>query len=483
MKALKYILGVVLLSSTVSCKKYVDIENPKDQLVSSSVFVSDATATAAMVGVYSDMNAYNYQFANVLTTFMGAMSADEFAYAAAFASFDEFKNNAITPGNTYVGILWSQPYDFIYRSNAIIKGVTASTTLSAATKNQLLGEARFVRAFCHFYLTNMFGDVPLVLTDDVPTNSSLPRTPKADVYTAVIADLVEAKKLLVNAYPGNQERTRPNKAAATLLLARVYLYAGNNAQAETEATEVITNSSYSLLKNPDQTNAASMSKAFLKNSNEAIWQLQVVNTLGGRNTWEGNLMVPATSPLYRITTGPNGLASAFEPGDKRFTNWVGTYNTTAVPPVTYYYPFKYKVRVGASGAAATEYSMVLRFAEAYLIRAEARIQQSKLSDGKDDLNVIRDRAGLTGLGTPVSIAAGMAMVEQERRVELFAEWGHRWFDLKRWKSVTGVAGKSRADDVLPLTKTGWKPTAVLFPIPTEVIRTNPNIGGQNPGYN
>jgi hypothetical protein len=327
----------------------------------------------------------------------------------------------------------------------------------------------------------MFGNVPLILTDDVKTNSNLPRVPQADVYAAVIADLVEAKSLLVDAYPGNLERIRPNKAAATLLLARAYLYTGNNAQAEIQATEVIGNTNYSLLKNPDQTNAASMSKAFLKNSNEAIWQLQAINVSSGRNTWEGNTIVPVSSPLYRLTTGTYGLATAFEAGDRRLANWVGTYNTTATPPATYYYPFKYKVRIGVANAP-TEYSMVLRFAEAYLIRAEARIQLNKLSDGKDDLNVIRDRAGLTALGTPASIAAGMTLIEQERRVELFAEWGHRWFDLKRWKSVTGVAGKSRADDILPLSKPNWKSTAALFPIPTDALRTNPNLV-PNPGYN
>lgn len=76
----------------------------------------------------------------------------------------------------------------------------------------------------------------------------------------------------------------------------------------------------------------------------------------------------------------------------------------------------------------------------------------------------------------------MAQVEQERRVELFSEWGHRWFDLKRWKSVSGDPLKSRADDILPLSKPFWKPTAVLFPIPVEAMRTNPNMV-QNPGYN
>lgn len=483
MKIINYILFIAVLSSSLSCKKYVEIEDPKDQLATGTVFTTDATATAAMVGIYSDMNASNYQFANVLTSFTCAMAADEFVYASVLANFDEFKNNALTSGNGYVGLMWSSPYNFIYRSNAVIEGVSASSTLSPAVKNQLLGEAKFMRAFCHFYLVNFFGDVPLILNTDVIANSNKPKTPKAEVYAAIIQDLKDAKSLLVPAYPGNGERTRPNKTAATLLLSRVYLYTGDNALAEAESTEVIAaTTQYSLLKNADPNNAAHMTKAFLKNSLEAVWQLQVVNTLGGRNTWEGNTLIPTGAPLYRLTKGSDGLESGFEVGDKRFSNWVGNYTTTTAPIVTHYYPFKYKVRLGAAGAAVTEYSMILRFAEAYLIRAEARVGLNRLSDAKDDLNVIRDRAGLVPLAVAATPAIAMAQVEQERRAELFSEWGHRWFDLKRWKSLSGDPSKSRADDILPKSKSSWKSTAVLFPIPIEAMRTNPNMI-QNPGYN
>lgn len=479
MKAINYILLIVLLSSVISCKKFVDIGDPKAELAQGSVFASDGSATAAMVGIYADMNALNYYFANVLTTFMGGMGADEFTYAAAFAEFDEWKNNNVLPTNRFVGQLWSQPYDYNYRANAVIEGVTASTTLSADVKTRLLGEAKFLRAFLHFYLVNTFGDIPLILDTDVLKNTNLPRTPTPEVYKAIIVDLVAAKGLLSPDYPETGARTRPNKGAATLLLARAYLYTGNYAQAEIEAGEVIVDPNYSLL----QGNA--MNGTFLANSREAIWQLQVVNTLANRNTWEGFTMTPAnaTAPVpsafYRLTKGTGGLVDAFETGDLRRTNWTRTYNTTATPPVTHTFPYKYKVR---TGTPVTEYSMVMRFAEAYLIRAEARMQQNKLALGKEDLDVIRDRADLDPLPQPADIPAGMRRVEQERRVELFAEWGHRWFDLKRWKSITGDATKTRADDILPLTKTNWKSTAILMPIPFDARSTNRNLT-PNPGYN
>lgn len=479
MKAIIYIPLVALLSLSVSCKKFVDIDPPRTELSSESLFVNDKTATSAMVGIYSDMNSYNYFYANLLTMFMGGMGSDEFTYAlTSTAEFEEFKNNNVLSTNRFVGQLWAEPYAYNYRANAVIEGVTASQTLSPQVKNQLLGEAKFMRAFFHFYLVNTFGDVPLILDTDVQKNTNLSRTPAAEVYKAIIADLIDAKNLLDINYPSTGERTRPTKGAATLLLARAYLYTGNNGQAEIEAGEVISNPNYQLLQ------GANMNKTFLANSREAIWQLQVVNNGGSRNTWEGFTMTPAsiTAPVayYRLTKGAGGLVDAFEPGDLRRTNWTGSYTTTATPPLTHTYPYKYKIRTNPG--PITEYSMVLRYAEAYLIRAEARIQQNKLDLGKQDLDVIRSRAGFsTPLPSIASIPAGMLRVEQERRVELFTEWGHRWFDLKRWKSVSGDATKTRADDVLPLTKPSWKPSAILMPIPSDARKTNPKLS-QNFGY-
>jgi len=476
MKALKYILGIVLLMTTISCEKFLDVDAPRTELEKSSVFVSDKTANAAMIGVYSDMNSDNYIFANLITMFMGPISSDDFLYEANAALFLEFKTNMVSEGNTYVGIVWSEPYNYIYRCNEIIEGINASTTMSAAVKTQLLGEAKFTRAFCYFYLVNLFGDVPLILDTDVLKNTTLPRTPAAEVYSTIIADLVAAKSLLNSAYPSTGDRTRPVKAAATLLLARAYLYSGNNAEAEIQASEIISNPSYSLLS------GSNLGKTFLKNSTDAVWQLDIVNTLLGKNTIEGFNMVPANlnAPVtnYRLTRDVNyGLVNAFEAGDLRKTNWTGAW-TVAATGITNTYPYKYKVRTGTS---ITESSMVLRFAEAYLIRAEARMQLNKFQLGKEDLDVIRLRAGLSRLAVPASVAAGMLLVEKERRIEFFAEWGHRWFDLKRWKSITADATKTRADDILPLTKPTWKSTAILMPIPTEAMTTNPNLI-QNKGY-
>lgn len=441
------------------CKKYVEIPPPENQLVTENAFSDDRTADATMAGVYSIMNAYNYQFGNVLSSFMPAFGADEFYYAFSTSSFDEFKNNSLTPDNSYLRSFWESSYSFIYHANAVIEGLQKSTGVSEAMKNQLMGEAKFVRGFCYFYLANRFGDVPLILNTDYKVNTSMPRTEKAKVMDAVVADFSDAQTLLSDNYIST-ERIRPNKSAATTMLARTYLFLGKWNEAATEATKVINNPKYHLLDN--------LNNVFLKNSEEAIWQLQSVNkSTAGVNTWEGFNLVPFSPTGRAYYNLYNELVNAFEPGDARFANWTKSYVTGGK---TYYFPYKYKIR---TATPVQEYTMVIRFAELYLIRAEALTQQNKLDEARADLDVIRERAELSDLAVDLNKDQILAAVAQERRVELFAEWGHRWFDLIR----TG-----KAVEVLKPIKPDITVNDLVYPIPRSAMRTNPALT-QNEGYN
>lgn len=188
-----------------------------------------------------------------------------------------------------------------------------------------------------------------------------------------------------------------------------------------------------------------------------------------QNTAEGNAFIPASTtakPTYVLTPA---LMAAFEQGDARKTAWL---KTTAVSGQNYVFPFKYKQRSAAvPGTPPSEHYVILRLTEQYLIRAEARARQSNLDGAKADLNVVRTRSGLSNtLATDESSL--LLAIEKERQREFFAEWGHRWFDLKR----TG-----RADAVLGSIKPGWQTTDALYPIPFLEIQNNPFLT-QNPGY-
>lgn len=462
MKRIHIFLAGLLMLSASACNKYVETPLPKNELVSGLVFTDDKTATAAVTGLYSEMNAYNYQFANVLVSYLSAMQADEMYYYTGYADYDVFRENRLLPSSTFPQRMFAAVYGYIYQTNACIEGLSAATGLTTAVKNQLLGEAYFTRSFLYFYLVNMYGDVPMIASTDYKTNGIKPRAPRSEIYDTMITNLKQAVQLMGDNYPTGQ-RLRPNKAAANALLARTYLYNQQWALAEATASLVINDSHYSLLKD--------LNAVFLANSQEAIWQLQPVNVSAGRNTWEGFTSTPPSataSALFRLDTLQ--LIRKFEPNDARLANWTGFRKTTA--GATYYFPYKYKVRLGTAGNV-TEYSMVMRVAEQYLIRAEARIQLGKLPDGRDDLDAIRERAGLADLSTSLTQPELLLAVEQERKVELFAEWGHRWFDLKRTKRSDAVLG--------PLKGANWQSTDTLYPIPSDAIRTNVNLT-QNEGY-
>lgn len=158
--------------------------------------------------------------------------------------------------------------------------------------------------------------------------------------------------------------------------------------------------------------------------------------------------------------------NSFEPGDLRKINWT---KSRVFSGQTLFYPYKYKVRTGST---LQEYYVVFRLAEIYLTRSEARVMTSNLQGAKDDLNIIRQRAGLPI--TPASTASDIQLaIEQERRIEYLCEWGHRWFDLKRTNRANTVIGSQK-----PLT---WQPTDALWPIPQSQINLNPSLT-QNPGY-
>jgi hypothetical protein len=448
-------LLMMVLPCFQACKKFIEISQPVDQLTSEFVFTNDNSAIKALTGIYSEMTRDQQQFSSGFTTFFAGMSADElYYYTPSFR--DEFVNNEITLAN-HANIqyyFWDPCYRYIYAANKCIEGANSSSALSGNIKIMILGEAKFIRAFCYFHLVNFFGDVPLILTTRYQENQSFPRVAEAAIYSQIIKDLIDAKTLLTSDYP-SPERVRPNKFAASALLARVYLYNKDWLNAEKEADSVINSGLYTL--NED------LNKVFEINSNETIWQLHPVDP--NYNTWEGFQIIPTAgaSPTYLLTSS---LIHSFETNDLRKDSWT---MSTIFNNDTLYFPYKYKV---STGSVLTEYYVVLRLAEQLLIRAEARAEQDNINGAKDDLNIIRQRAGLLNVD-PSNRQETLLAIEQERRTELFAEWGHRWFDLKR---------TDRADAVLGALKSStWQSTDTLWPIPDPEIRLNPALT-QNPGY-
>ncbi|MBG6109818.1 hypothetical protein IWX84_000679 [Flavobacterium sp. CG_9.10] len=449
----------LLIFATImnACDDFVNVDLPNSQLTTNTVFEEKATANAAMTNIYSKI-----RDAGMLTGSASGLShllgnyADELDfYGNPQSGTVAFNHNSIVASNPDVKDLWNNSYNQIYAANAVIEGVAQSVKLTAADKAQLTGEALFVRALLHFYLTNLYGNVPFITTTNYEQNRVAVRIPVDAVYGNIKADLEQVIQLLPENYL-TTDRVRPNKYAAHALLARVNLYAGLWNEAADEASTVINNTSLYVYEED-------LDKIFLKESTSTIWQL--ASGFSGGNTLE--------SVTFNFTIGPpplsaltNDFMAAFTGSDQRKVHW-----TESVTDGTsiWYHPFKYK---NSNTGTSSEYSIIFRLGEIYLIRAEARAHSGDLTGAREDLNKIRHTAGLADTAA-LTQAEILDAILKERRLELFTEFGHRFFDLKRLNLI---------QPVLSAIKPGWDVHDVRLPIPETELNLNPNLLPQNLGY-
>jgi hypothetical protein len=479
------LLFLLVLLNSFGCRKFVTVDTPDTLVSTESAYKSDQTATSVVTGIYAQLNS-NY----LSNTNIGATSIQSDLAADNLMLFDVntrpdlgiYYQNALDP--TYSGGIntyWKTIYQMLYTINGAIEALTNNKDLTPAVSKRLLGEVYFMRAFSYFYLVNIYGDVPLILTTTYTTNKRVARSNTSDVYNQINEDLSNAEGLLDNTYvsadalTSTNQRLRPNLATVNALQARTLLYEKNYTGAETAASKVIAQSGQYSLVDLDAT--------FLGTSKETIWAMQSVNL--GFNTVEAyffTILPDIGFDFDRPSYISKSLFDSFEPGDDRKNKWVGVYNDGLKD---YPCPAKYKISYEDASSNVTEYTVVFRLAEQYLIRAEARNEQGNMGGAADDLNALRDRARTTDPTIPNSLPAiartlgqeqMRAVILHERRVELFTEWGHRWFDLKR--SGTMDAVMTEAEKVKGGT---WASYKSLDPIPSSEILLN-SLLTQNPGY-
>jgi len=476
---IRYIILAFTMCTLYSCKKLIEVPAPTTTVNQENVYTNDATATAVLNSIYASLSATAINNSGSVYSFMTGylgVSADEFThyFPGNDADITFFYKNSVN-ANVSFG-LFDGAYSRIYVINDAIENLQTADKLLPAVRTKLLGEAYFLRAYYYFNLVNVYGDLPLVLTTDYKVNSSISKTGEADVYKQVVEDLIKAKSFLNKQYLAtdgvtvSSNRITPNYYTAAALLARVYLYQKRYSEAESEATEVIGQT--------DLYELPALDKTFLSGSKEALFQLQPVNK--GWNTEDAKFfIIPSSSGL--TPNNPVSLSTYlldnFETGDQRRVQWVGKYTNTAVTPnKDYFYPYKYKS--ATQNAAVTEYSIVLRLAEQYLIRAEARTMQGNINGAREDLNKVRNRAGL---GNTTADAQGplMTAILHERQVELFTESGHRWLDLKRLGLLDATMGTP--GNVTAAKGGKWNSFRQFFPFSQDALKANPKLT-QNQGY-
>ena len=420
---------------------------PVQQLPDSQAIKDAGSARAATIGVYDRVQAY-YQ---LNWPVLGFLPGENVRFNGTLNQFLQIDQNQLSADNVLITEAWTQMYQAVNGANNVIAAVPGinDPLLPAAEKNQLLGEAYFLRALVYFDLGRGWGGVPLALT---PTRSKangqgLRRSTQAQTYDQVLADLAQAETLL----PEAATRNRAVKAAARALRARLHLYRQQWAEAEASASQVIASTNYRLVT-PYRTFSTA---PFL--SQESVFELTFSNS--DANTMWNNWFPSALGGQFNFQPVPAAIALLNDPavGGGRAALLAST--VIAGSPVTY-------GNLYSRSAQRDDPSYVLRLAEQYLIRAEAHARQAKLPEAIADLNAVRTRAGV-GATNATTVAQLLLAIENERRVE-FAFEADRWFDLVR----TGRAG-----DVLGVTdQRRW-----LFPIPFNDLVADPDLV-QNPGY-
>lgn len=445
------LIGTLLLTS---CDDYLDVDIAKDQIDVDKVFNDNTLATAALLEMYtlSRNNGFLSGNTNGIGFLFGCYT-DEFEVTDMKNSFyKNFYNNTVLSSNTALADLWNHTYKQIYVANNVIIGLENSPQISQNVKEQLMGEALAMRGILHFYLTQTFGPVPYITTTDYNINKQVSKKASNEIMNSVQKDLENAEKLLTTEYL-SKDRVRINKSVVLAFLARLHLYQENWETAHYYSEAVINDPNFTI---------EPLENTFLKNSQSAI--LQFKPQTEGVNTLEAFTYIFTSLPAPYGYISKN-LLDDFNPLDQRKTKWLKNVGNDELS----FHPFKYKVR--ATTSQSQEYSVVIRIEEMHLISAEASAELNDWDLCNKRLNALKLRAGLAPVHL-TEINGAINAILDERRYELFCEFGHRFYDLKRRKRLSELSAK----------KENWNSNLELLPLPEKELTLNQNLLPQNPGY-
>ncbi len=442
------ILAVVQFSS---CKKILEVD-PVEFTSDDITIVDENSARTAVRGVYNQLASNGYYGYTFQT--LGFFSGDNIQYTGSQTVNNQLTNHDVKADLSALSTAWSAIYNTINRANHVIEKVpalTSTSTLTQAVKDQLVGEAYFIRAISYFDLARTWGGVQLVLepTKSASERPSLSRSTLEETYQQVISDLETAEGLL----PATTNRIRATRKTVWALRSRVHLYRQEWALAETYASQLLDDVANYALVQPYQNFFANNSSNTSESVLELYYSTAVTNNQASQwlpTTKGGVGWIRPTDQLVQLLNDPGRGGNRSSLLQKQVIsgvdNWFGN---------LYY------------RADRTDPAFLIRVAEVLLNRAEARANQDKLETALTDLNKIRARAGIPLLEETADKNELLLAIEQERRLE-FALENHRWYDLVR---------TNRAAAVLGITD----PNKLVLPLPFRELLVDPQLV-QNPGY-
>lgn len=461
MKNVKFIFSFLLIGLVVfSCD--VLEQEPELQISDQRAITNLSGANSALYGAYHQVQAiYQGRLQRV-----SDVSGDVAQSVGTWDFYREMDTYAVSADNSEILDLWTFTFRAINQANNLIAEVP-NIDANQAQKDNILGQAYFIRALAYFDAARVWGGVPgevgtlgvpIVTTPSrqVDENIFPARASLEATYQQVKSDLDAALGLLPEAQANNAStRGQATKAAVRALLSRLHLYLKQWPEAESRASEVIADSKFSLI--PYGSIFSS------DNTNESIFEVQFNNAdQSGLRFWYAPGAIGGRGELAAHESFYNSYAS----NDARKALF-GRDNVVGV-----WYPTKY-IRAGNIDNAH-----VLRISEMYLNRAEARARQggAKTALAVQDLNMVRNRAGIGPYNNDIPL---LEAIERERRWEFFAE-GHIFFDLVRTGRALQVLRNVDRRNGPPVSLTNQN--SLVMPIPRADVDANKNLQ-QNAGYN
>lgn len=381
--------------------------------------------------------------------------------AASLEQIDQFSE---LPDNEYVRDAWVASYEGIARANAILDRI-GEAGFDQVLKDQFRGEALFVRSLLYYNLAVLFGNVPLQLNEvSSPENIDINQVPAAEVYQQIASDLQEASSLLPASNGSDYAMGRATSGAASALLGKVLLTAGQTSEAAEAFRSVINSQQYSLVDD-----YAQLWGAENENNQESVFEIQFKS--GGQGEGSGYIEYFAT-PLS-ISGGVGGgntpmvvtddLVAAYNPEEERFMASIALDEETEA-----YYVTKYTGNQSIAFDGDNNW-VVIRYADVLLMLAEAL---GETGEAYDLINQVRSSRGLDPIDANAPGSFEDKLLE-ERRLE-FAFENHRWQDLLRF----GRAKEVMAAHVgIPESQ-----VTLLYPIPLDEITISNGNLTQNPEH-
>jgi len=512
----KIILSVSILAFTGCSKDLLD-KTPKDRLSPSTFFQNEAQCKMALMGIYNAIQpnatpAHFYQF--------DYMSDNGYCQDSWQGSKEV--GEWLTNSSSWAPYAkWTQDYTIIARANEFLQDVTAAT-VSDAVKAQMSAEAKFLRGYAYADLITYFGDVPLITKVQTLAEAYVSRNAKADVLTQVLTDLTDAAGALPTSYSGS-DVGRATKGAALAYKAKVLLYNKKYTDAAQAALDVINLNAYSLY--PDY---ASLFDESHENNAEVIFDIQYIPTTQAQ-PWPSAALSLSSWPTANVTSDminsyymTNGLPitnaasgynaqNPFVNRDPRLAASVvlpgSKFGSSTFIPALDQVPCGARPRKYASIGIAdvnnnSLNTILMRYADVYLMRAEALIESGSTAQEIYTLiDKVRARVNMPTVeaveGTGLNQTQLRAIVRHERRVEFYNE-GTRYADMLRWQDATLVHDVYGYDKSLlsdPSSSATWTFKQIkmetrtfdaakgwLWPVPQADIDINKKLLPNNPGY-